>query len=149
MVDGGGVIALCNACCLGKNMSLAKSLRNAIHRNVQNARLPLPTRANIRTFSGTRIAPLAFVWFTGRPLQTNLTPPASRHEFAISRAGPDDPFHGKGSRYTCIHCKWSFIVKGLTVVVLDDNGRPMKGKLADMRFDTFADGPCPALADER
>lgn len=81
--------------------------------------------------------------------QTNLSRLATRHNFAIAPAGPGDPFRGKGWRYTCLRCGWSFVVKGTTVIVLDDNGCPMRGKLADLRFDTFAEGPCPALADER
>ncbi len=68
----------------------------------------------------------------------------------IGTAGPDDPFGGKGQRYTCIRCKWAFVVKGRHVVVLDDDGTPLAGDGALARLDTFAEGPCPGnRAQER
>jgi hypothetical protein len=89
------------------------------------------------------------VWFKRRPRQTNLTRLATRHNFAIAPTGLGDPFGGKGWRYTCAWCNWSFVVKGRTVVVIDDDGSPMTGKKALVRFNTFAEGPCPALVDEQ
>jgi hypothetical protein len=73
------------------------------------------------------------------------SPPTRRHEFAIGPAGPHDPFDGRGQRYTCIRCKWAFVVKGRQVVVLDDRGIPMPGEQAVARLDTFAQGPCPGI----
>ena len=82
--------------------------------------------------------------------QRDTTPRAIRHEFAIGPAGPDDPFEGKGQRYTCIRCKWAFVVKGRHVVVLDDDGTLLAGDRALARLDTFAQGPCAGIrAQER
>ncbi len=70
---------------------------------------------------------------------------AVRHEFAIGPASRGDPFDGKGQRYTCIRCKWAFVIKGRQVVVLDDRGTPMTREQGLKRLNTFSDGPCPAI----
>ncbi len=63
----------------------------------------------------------------------------------IGPAGAGDPFQGKGQRYTCIRCKWAFIVRGRQVVVLDDCGQPMTREQGVERLNTFGEGPCPAI----
>jgi hypothetical protein len=67
-----------------------------------------------------------------------------RHDFVILPAGPRDPFGGGGLCYTCLTCRWAFVVKGNRVVVLDNDGNPMSGEEARERLDTLAMGPCPA-----
>lgn len=77
--------------------------------------------------------------------QPSLSRTALRHEFVIGPAGPDDPFEGNGQRYTCMRCKWAFVVKGRHVVVLDDRGIPMTREQGLGRLNSFNDGPCPAI----
>ena len=66
------------------------------------------------------------------------------HSYAISPAGPNDPFEGRGQRYTCVRCKHAFVVQGRKIVVLNDRDVPMTGNAALERLATFAAGPCIA-----
>jgi len=69
-----------------------------------------------------------------------------RHEFVIGPLCDSPLFRRKARRYYCIRCNWQFLVGEKKVVVLDDGGHPMAGPDSSTRFDTFEDGPCPALA---
>jgi hypothetical protein len=72
-----------------------------------------------------------------------------RHEFVI---GPltDSPLFGrKARRYYCIRCNWQFLVSEKRVVVLGEDGAPLNRIDSVGRFDTFEEGPCPALAELR
>ena len=70
-----------------------------------------------------------------------------RHEFVIGPLCDSALFASKARLYYCIRCKWHFLVCGKTVVVLDGYGHPMGGPDSSTRFDTFAEGPCPELAE--
>jgi hypothetical protein len=73
--------------------------------------------------------------------------PSIRHEFVIGPLCDSELFPRKARLYYCIRCKWHFLVCEKTVVVLDGYGHPMAGADSSTRFDTFAEGPCPALAE--
>src|SRR5208282_978182 len=68
-----------------------------------------------------------------------------RHEFVIGPLHDSDLFLRKGRLYYCTQCKWSFLVCGDKVAVLDDDGRPLAGPRSTSRFATFEEGPCPVL----
>ncbi len=68
-----------------------------------------------------------------------------RHQFAIFRNAPNDPFSGRGEMYLCIRCKWSFAVRGRSIASLDESGAPISGKEAQARIATFEEGPCPGF----
>ncbi len=69
-----------------------------------------------------------------------------RHEFVIGPSQRSYLSAKAGRLYYCRRCKWSFWVCGAEVVVLGDDGKPMRGSESKQRFDTFAGGPCPVLA---
>jgi hypothetical protein len=96
-------------------------------------------------FAGTIIA-LRAVMLLGQKGKWPAQPVnrGRRHDFVVLRPGPRDPFGGGGLCYTCLACRWAFVVKGNRVVVLDDDGSPMSGEEARQRLDTLAMGPCPA-----
>jgi hypothetical protein len=67
-----------------------------------------------------------------------------RHELVI---GPlcDSAFFGRKARfYYCNRCKWSFLVCGRKVAVLDAGGGPLNGNSSSTRFSADED-PCPVL----
>jgi hypothetical protein len=72
-------------------------------------------------------------------------PMATRHEFVIGPLCRHAPFQREARLYYCIRCKWSFLVCGSTVAVLDEEGRPLAGDGSLRRFQTFEEGPCPVL----
>ena len=73
--------------------------------------------------------------------------PSLRHEFVIGPLCDSELFPRKARLYYCIRCSWHFLVCEKTVVVLDGYGHPMAGADSATRFDTFAEGPCPALVE--
>jgi hypothetical protein len=73
--------------------------------------------------------------------------PSLRHEFVIGPLCDSALFRRKARRYYCIRCNWHFLVSEKKVVVLDDDGHPMAGPDSTTRFNTFAEGPCPALIE--
>ena len=73
--------------------------------------------------------------------------PSLRHEFVIGPLCDTALFRSKARLYYCIRCRWHFLVSEKKVVVLDDDGHPMAGTDSSARFDTFAEGPCPALVE--
>jgi hypothetical protein len=70
---------------------------------------------------------------------------ATRHEFVIGPLCKHAVFQKKARLYYCIRCKWSFLVCGGKVVVLDEDGSPLGGDGGRRRFATFEEGPCPVL----
>ena len=70
-----------------------------------------------------------------------------RHEFVIGPLCDSALFRRKARLYYCIRCRWHFLVSEKKVAVLDDDGHPMAGADSSARFNTFAEGPCPALAE--
>jgi hypothetical protein len=68
-----------------------------------------------------------------------------RHQFAIFRNAPNDPFGGRGQIYLCARCKCSFAVRGRSIVALDESGAPISGRKAQEKIATFEQGPCPGL----
>jgi hypothetical protein len=81
---------------------------------------------------------------TFRPLRHA---PSFRHEFVIGPMCDSALFLQKARLYYCIRCNWRFLVCETTVVVLDGDGHPLTGPDSSTRFATFAEGPCPALAE--
>ena len=69
-----------------------------------------------------------------------------RHEFVIGPMCDSPLFRRKARRYYCIRCNWQFLVSEKRVVVLGEDGTPLSGIDSAERFDTFEEGPCPALA---
>jgi len=68
-----------------------------------------------------------------------------RHEFVIGPSQRSYLSAKTGRLYYCRRCKWSFWVCGAEVVVIGEDGKPMRGSESRERFETFADGPCPVL----
>jgi hypothetical protein len=68
-----------------------------------------------------------------------------KHDFVIGPRGKSDLFARPARLYYCIRCKWSFMVCGSTVAVLDEDGSPVVGDESLRRFNTLAEGPCPVL----
>ncbi len=68
-----------------------------------------------------------------------------RHEFVIGPVCNSSLFAGKTRLYYCSRCKWSFLVCGNRVAVLDEHGEPLVGKESFDRFRTLEEGPCPVL----
>ena len=72
-------------------------------------------------------------------------PTAIRHEFVIGPLCRPSVLHQEARLYYCIRCKWSFLVCGSKVAVLDEDGSPLLGEDSLRRFKTFQEGPCPVL----
>jgi hypothetical protein len=72
-------------------------------------------------------------------------PTATRHEFVVGRLSKPAELQQKARLYYCIRCKWSFLVCGSEVAVLDEDGSPLGGDGSRRRFATFEEGPCPVL----
>jgi hypothetical protein len=68
-----------------------------------------------------------------------------RHEFVIGPLRHHYLFKHDARHYYCIRCKWTFLICGTEVVVLDDNGSPLADDEGTRRFKTFQGGPCPVL----
>jgi hypothetical protein len=71
-------------------------------------------------------------------------PVSSRHEFVIGLRD-SNLFSGKERLYYYKLCKWSFLVCGTSVAVVDEDGQPLVGDESFNRFNAFGDGPCPVL----
>jgi len=72
-------------------------------------------------------------------------PTDTRHAFVIGPLCKSAIFQQKARLYYCVRCKWSFLVCGGKVVVLDEDGGPLSGDVSHRRFATFEEGPCPVL----
>jgi hypothetical protein len=68
-----------------------------------------------------------------------------KHDIVIGPQRHSDLFGREARLYYCVRCKWSFLVCGSTVAVLDENQNPVTGEESLRRFNTFAVGPCPVL----
>jgi hypothetical protein len=73
--------------------------------------------------------------------------PSLRHEFVIGPLCDSPLFRQKARLYYCIRCRWHFLVSEKKVVVLDEDRHPIVGPDSAARFNTFAEGPCPALVE--
>jgi hypothetical protein len=68
-----------------------------------------------------------------------------KHDFVIGPQRHNELFGRPARLYYCVRCKWSFMVCGSTVAVLDEDGSPVAGEESLRRFNTLAEGPCPVL----
>jgi hypothetical protein len=68
-----------------------------------------------------------------------------KHDFVIGPQRHNELFGRPARLYYCVRCKWSFMVGGSNVVVLDEDGSPLIGEESLRRFSTLAEGPCPVL----
>jgi len=68
-----------------------------------------------------------------------------RHEFVIGPLCDSALFGRKARLYYCIQCKWSFLVCGSKVAVLDEGGSPLNGNESSTRFSADEDDRCPIL----
>jgi hypothetical protein len=68
-----------------------------------------------------------------------------RHDLVIGPLCDSVLFGRKARLYYCIRCKWSFLVCGGKVALLDEGGNPLAGDRSLGRFGTFKEGPCPVL----
>jgi hypothetical protein len=78
-------------------------------------------------------------WFG--PCNRNL-----RHDFLISPLAESAIVSKRARVYYCARCKWNFLVCEKRIAALDGDGNPIGGDEGRRRFETFGDGPCPALA---
>jgi hypothetical protein len=67
------------------------------------------------------------------------------HNFVVGPPRHSYLFGRTARLYQCVRCKWSFLVCGRKVAVLNDDGSPIVGEESLRRFNTFAEGACPAL----
>ncbi len=79
--------------------------------------------------------------FAGREPRSRAT----RHEFVIGPLCKRKVFQQKARLYYCMRCKWSFLVCGSKVAVLDEDGSPLGDNESLRRLTTFEEGPCPVL----
>jgi hypothetical protein len=68
-----------------------------------------------------------------------------RHDFVIGPQRYSELFGRPARLYYCVRCKWSFLVGGSKVVVLDEHQKPIVGEESLRRFNSLAQGPCPVL----
>jgi hypothetical protein len=68
-----------------------------------------------------------------------------RHDFVIGPQPHSDLFGRPARVYYCIRCKFSFLVCGSKVAVLNEDEVPITGEESLRRFNTFGEGPCPVL----
>jgi hypothetical protein len=68
-----------------------------------------------------------------------------RHEFLIGPLCNTSLFPKEARVYYCFRCKWSFLVCGSKVAVLDEDGSLLAGAESLRRFNTLEEGPCPVL----
>ena len=68
-----------------------------------------------------------------------------RHDFVIGPLRYSELFGRPARLYYCVRCKWSFLVGGSKVVVLDEHQKPIVGEESLRRFNSLAKGPCPVL----
>jgi hypothetical protein len=68
-----------------------------------------------------------------------------RHDFVVGPQRHSDLFGRAARLYYCVRCKWSFLVCGSKVAVLDEDQSPITGEESLRRFNTFAEGACPVL----
>jgi hypothetical protein len=71
-----------------------------------------------------------------------------RHNFAIWKSEDSGVSGGYEQFYFCVRCKWTFGVNGRSSLVtpLRKSGEAIQGPEAWERLETFANGPCPVLA---
>lgn len=67
-----------------------------------------------------------------------------RHELVIGPLCDHPSLKRKARLYYCIGCKWSLLVCGSKIVMLDENRKPADAEGID-RSDTTEAGPCPVL----
>ena len=68
-----------------------------------------------------------------------------KHDFVIGPQRYSELFGRPARLYHCVRCKWSFLVGGSKVVVLDEHQKPIVGEESLKRFDSLGQGPCPVL----
>jgi hypothetical protein len=72
-----------------------------------------------------------------------------RHEFLIGPLCNTSLVQEKARLYYCTRCKWSFLVCGSKVAVLDEDGSPLVGEDGLRRFKTFEEGSVPGTRSLR
>ena len=85
------------------------------------------------------------IWRKLMSLQNGLTTTRLRHDFVIGPHRHSDLFGRAARLYYCVRCKYSFLVCGSKVAVLDEDEVPITGEESLRRFNTFGEGPCPVL----
>jgi hypothetical protein len=68
-----------------------------------------------------------------------------RHEFVIGPLRRHFLFEHEARQYYCIRCKWTVLISGSKVVVLDKHGSPLADSETLERFGASYVGPCPVL----
>jgi hypothetical protein len=68
-----------------------------------------------------------------------------RHSFVIGPLCDTYLFKQPARLYYCSRCRWSFLVAGASIAVVDEQGRPLIGDESKRRFRSFEKGPCPVL----
>ena len=72
-------------------------------------------------------------------------PRPTRHDFAIAPVRQRGVGQEKSKLYYCIHCKWSFLVRGTKVAALSEDGTSLDRDESLRRLATFERGPCSAM----
>jgi hypothetical protein len=67
-----------------------------------------------------------------------------RHDLLVGPHRHSELFGRPARLYYCVRCKWSFVVCGRAIAILDENGGPVAEESL-RRFNTLAEGACPVL----
>ncbi len=137
-----------------RGRSRPRGLENAIRRSLQNPLLPvLAPRSPKSSFDFPALSTLVRnlrlsigMTFLGHESESESESGRNlRHECVIGPLCDHPLFKRKARVYYCILCTWSFLVSGNTVVVLDENHKPVGDEEGVRRFSTFEARPCPVL----
>src|ERR1700722_16885056 len=77
-------------------------------------------------------------------LATPQSPARLKHELVVGPYRQNEPFDRPARLYYCAQCKWSFVVCGRAIAILDENGdRVAEDSLR--RFNSPTERTCPVL----
>jgi hypothetical protein len=107
-------------------------------------RMPIPTPPPPRAYSevSRTIRDIDF-----ETVDRAITPESLRHNYAIRALEKPGLFQPRPYVYTCVRCRYSFIVNESrgSILSVDRNGTPLPEPENTTRIETLADGPCPSL----
>src|SRR5208282_6482124 len=69
----------------------------------------------------------------------------ARHEFVIGPLCDSEVFGRKVRLFYCLRCRWSFLVCGNKVALVDEGGNSLAGDENSGRSGNFEEGLCPVL----
>jgi len=96
--------------------------------------------------TGSRIAASTDMWLWKLNHNASKSNANSlEHRFVLGPLRPHRLFSKPARLYYCRRCRWSFLVSGRKVVVLNTTGDILADPEDQRRLDTFPEGSCPVL----